>query len=294
MFFILSNYNKKVPFSISKSNALSTIENHQDELKFASTEANSPVQFFCAKQSGTGMFQRKDLVPAKYFAVQLIFEKDKDKASRVNDVNTYTDLITAFGGKKAKERLEKRALAHQAPAGNILFNVENQLLPAFNKDAESPKDIYATDLMFEKEIIEELSTLEVDVNELSEFVRGIYREDLQLEMLLLDCLYKLVTEKTIFDRTLGRCRAFYDSIKGMLVKGRLPRLVKDKCAVKFYIVLLSISGFEFNLDQVPKLFMPHEKIMSLLKMIGCSVTKGNCVKLEGQPKSSYKVKRQRL
>ena len=47
--FILSNYNKKLPFKISEINNLTVIENSIDNLTFKAIESNSPVRFFVIK-----------------------------------------------------------------------------------------------------------------------------------------------------------------------------------------------------------------------------------------------------
>lgn len=289
--FILSNYNQKAPFKVSKSNNLDVIESQVNNLTFFSIEKNSPVQFFCIKHNTSGTFSRDELIPAKYFTVETVFEKDAVK--KVDSAHTYNNLITAFGDKKSKERVAKRGLVSYAPKESITFNIENHLIPPFNKEAESPRDAYCVDLMFDKELVDRFEAMRVDTSNLSDFVRPIYTPDQKKNMLILDCIFKMLSERVIGERLLGRYRFFYLSIRDDLVKGRLPTLLRDKYIIKFYVILLIVSDFEVNLEQVPKFLLTQEKVVAFLKMIGCTINKDGLVRLERLPKDTFTTKKQR-
>ncbi|ELA41216.1 uncharacterized protein VICG_01705 [Vittaforma corneae ATCC 50505] len=269
--FILSNYNQKAPFKVSKSNNLDVIESQVDNLAFFSIERNSPVQFFCTKHNTFGAFSRDELIPAKYFTVETIFEKEamqKDDATHL-----YNNLITDFGDDKSKERVAKRSLVSYLPNESITFNIENQLIPPFDREAESPKDAYSVDLMFDKDVIDRFEAMRVDINDLSDFVRSIYTPDQKRNMLILDCIFKMLSERTIGERLLRKYRFFYSSIKDDLIKGKLPALLRDKYVIVFYVVLLIVSGFEINLEQIPRFLLTQDKVVAFLKMIGCTINK---------------------
>lgn len=291
MFFIVSNYTKDAPFKVSKANNLSVIETQSDNVKFSSIEDNSPVQFFCINHIVDGSFHREALQMAKHFTVEAIFEKEMPVV--IDDANQYSNLISDFGDKKSRDRISKRGLVNYTPVQSVMFNIENQLLPEFNRDAETPHDLYSIDLMFGRDILTEFNQIEVNVDGLSDFVKGIYKSTLKTQMLLLDCLYKMLSERIITERLFGQCEFFFTTVKDSLVKGKLPSLVRDKYVMKFYIILLIVCGFEFNLDHIPKFSLTHEKVVLLLKTLGCTVSKNGQVKLENHPKETFTTKRLR-
>lgn len=289
--FILSNYSKNAPFKVTKANNLDVIEAKINNLTFFSIEKNSPVQYFCVKHNESGSFSKRDFIQAKFFSVETIFERELTEKN--DDANAYANLITDFGDKKTKERVAKKGLVNYSSKEPITFNIENQLLPPFDKDADSPRDAYSIDLMFAKETLEELESVKVDIDELSEYVGGIYHPGMKVHMLILDCIYKILVDRAVGENALGRCRVFYNEIKNDIVKGRLQLIARDKLVIKFLIILLIVSDFELCLGDIPKFFMTSEKLTTLLKIIGCVINKQGTVKLESMPVESFTSKRRK-
>lgn len=287
---IISNYHKNAPLRISKKNNLDVIESQTGSLKFMSVECNSPVQYFCVKSVEASALSRDALVPAKFFIMETIFEKPS--ISRSDDTNSYANLISDFGDKHSKNRIKKRDIITYASKQSITFNIENQVLPPFDKDAEDPKEVYSLHLMFGESV---LANLEeggpVDVEKLCYFVRKIYDEGQRPLMIALDCIYKLLADRNVSERALGDFRFFFSEVRGELVRGRLPQLAKDRLLVKFYIILLMASGFEIQVDQLPRFGETQNKITSLLRIIGCSVTKGGVASLDTLPRDTFSTKR---
>ena len=287
--FILSNYKKKEPFRVSESNNLSVIESSLDNLTFKAIESNSPVQFFCIKSDFNGSFQKTDLIKAKLFTVETIFEKPI--VEQENMASSYVNLVTDFGDKRSKESLNKKGMTKFTPSSSVTFNIENQILPAFHKDAQTPYECYSVSLLFEDEALDAFQSFDLSMPDACLFVRTVYRDDQKLYMTILDCLHKVLTEKLVFERALGKYGFFFKFIKDDLVRNRLPLLVKDKLMVKFYIVALMSCGFELIIDQVPRFGETQTKLISLLKMIGCTISKNGRAKLDTMPKDSFTTKK---
>lgn len=289
--FILSNCNKKVPFKISKNNNLNVIESQVDNIKLFSIESNSPVQFFCIKHKEDGVFSKSDFIPATHFTVEKIYEKEN--IQKPEESNLYNNLISDFGDKKAKEKNAKKGLVSYAPKESITFNIDNQLIPPFDKDASSPRTAYSLDYMFDQELISKFENVELDPEDLTEYVRSIYDDSQPKAMAMLDCLYRVFSEKIVNEYSFSKYKFFYQSIKSDLIRGRLPVLLRDKLLVKFYVILLIFSGFEIKFSELPKFFLTKEKIVSFLKMVGCTIGKNDIVKLEHMPKDTFSTKRQK-
>lgn len=287
--FILSNYKKKEPFKVSESNNLSIIESTLDNLTFKATEDNAPVQFFCVKTNSVGIFKKEDLIKAKLFTVETIYEKPM--VEQENSNSAYVNLVSDFGHKKAKENLSKRGMVKLTPSNSVTFNIENQILPQFHKDAISPMECYSLSLLFDDEVLEAFQNANFSVSDACLFVRTVYKEDYRLHMIILDCIHKVLSEKLIFERALGRYGFFYKFIKDDLVRNRCPYLFKDKLMVKFYIVALLACNFELVLDQLPRFGETQTKLISLLKMIGCSIAKNGRIVLDTMPKDSFTSKK---
>lgn len=288
--FILSNYKKKLPFTVSKANNLAVIETSLDNLTFKAIESNSPVQFFCVKSCpAANSFNTKEFIEAKHFTIETIFEKPQIELE--NTTSSYLNLIADFGDKRSKEAVAKRGLRKFVPSDNITFNVENQLLPSFDKEATSPTKCYSLANLFEDELLESFESVESVMADSCLFVRTIYKEDKKLYMVILDCLHKVLNEKLVYARILGKYHFFYDFIKDGLFKNRLSYIQKDKLIVKFYIVALMACDFELVLDQIPRFGETLVKVSALLKMIGCSISRSGKVKLESMPQDTFTAKK---
>lgn len=287
---IISNYHRDAPFKVSKKNSLDVIESQLGSLKFLSVECNSPVQYFCVKSTGASALSRDSLVPAKFFIMETLFEKPS--ISKQDDTNSYANLINDFGDKHSKDRIRRRDIITYASKQSITFNIENQVLPPFDKDAEDPKEVYSLHLMFGESVLRSLEERSsVNVEKLCYFVRSIYDDAQRPLMMALDCIYKLLSDRNVSERTLGDLGFFFSEVKDELVRGRLPQLAKDRLLVKFYIILLMASGFEVHADQLPRFGETQNKVIALLKIIGCSVTKSGVVKLDTLPKDTFSTKR---
>jgi len=310
--FVLSNYNKKIPFKISKKNNLDVIESQKDNIKFVSVENNAPVNYFCIKRScnevaenrerESHVFYRESLIPSKFFIVETIYEKPN---LRHEEADTYVDLINDFGDKKSKNRIKKKDIVTYVSKQSITFNIENQILPNFDKEASSPRTAYSLELMIGSETLRaitqclnEFADREESLNDhFSSFVKKIYLEAHQEDeskkplFLALDCFYRALSENFITDRIFGPFRFFYDEFKDDLIRGRLSKLSKDRSLVKFYILLLIISDYETKMSSIPKFGETLAKITSFLRIIGCNIGKDGKVKLEMLPKDTFAVKK---
>ncbi|KAM0679782.1 hypothetical protein GINT2_001953 [Glugoides intestinalis] len=289
--YILSNYNKDVPFDISTNNGLISLQANENGISFVSVESNSPVQYFCVSHEDSATFSRDDFIPSKFFIVETMFEKDIEQLQDTG--NAYENLIISFGDKRNKERISKSSISQYTQKGPITFNIENQLLPPFDKEAESVKEAYSIYYMFNQRTLEAFEEAKVDPNELSAFVQENYNPEKKQHMLLLHCLCKALEEKNLHESVFCRYKVFYNEIKDCISKGRLLPLERDRLVVKFLIVHLLASDYEVNLKGIPRFMLSTEKLSSLLRMIGCTINRAEVVRLENLPIESFKTKRQR-
>lgn len=291
MFFVLSNYKKPLPFKVSITNNLYNIKTELDNLQYSAIEDNSPVQYFCSKHNSDGVFSKEDIAAARHFTVQMLFEKDPSQLRE--EFTSYKNLIHDFGDKKSKSRLNKNTFVSYVQKDPITFNVENQILPSYNKSAESPKEAYSIEYMFSDNVLSGFSSME-GFDELDDFIKNIQNvEGMECYIFALDCLYKTLINKTVNERHLCDYLFFYDEIKDSLVKSRLTPLLKDQLIVKFYIMLLIVSDYELNLEEIPRFFSSREKVQTFLKIIGCSITKSGKVTLEFLPMDTFSSKKRR-
>lgn len=289
--YILSNCNKAVSFKITKNNSLDVLEANENGVSFLSVEANTPVQFFCVEHKESATFSKDELIPSKFFLVETIFEKENPQEQ--DSGNAYMNLIASFGDKKNKEKASKFDFSDYQQKGPITFNIENQLLPPFDKEAETVKEAYSIYFMFNQETLDAFEEMTVDPKQLSPFIQGIYNPEKQLHMHILQCLYKTLEEKFLHENVFGSYKVFYNEIKAFVLKGRLLSIERDRIIVKFLIVLLLASDFEVNLKNIPRFMLTNEKLTSLLRMIGCTITKSGDVRLESLPIETFKAKRQK-
>lgn len=304
--FIISNYKKKQPFTISTKNNLKVLESHEDNITYHSTENNSPVNYFVVKsqvdsekEESSKVFHREMLIPSKLFIVETIYEKPQNNIIEPKDA--LLDLITDFGDKKTKNRIKKKDIITYVSKQSITFNIETQILPDFDKENPDPRKVYSLKLLLKNDTFSNLEKYsnEIQINDanLSSFVTNYIQtfvdteENKECLILALDCYYKMLNEKLVTERTFGNLKFFYDEVKAELINGRIPQLFRDKILVKFYILLLILSGFELNFDQLPRFGQSQNKISSLLKIIGCNITKNGLVKLELLPKDSFAIKK---
>lgn len=291
--FIISNNKKDSSFEVSKTNNLYVIKNNDEEIIHEAIEENSPVGYFTIKMdTQQTAFLTEEFEPAKFFTIETKYEQPK-KDVYVDNTTLYHNLINDFGDKKSKEILSKRGMVSYINKENITFNVENQILPNYNKDATSIKDCYSLNYMFPEQIIQEFIDCDIPVEDLSDFIRPMYNEDYRVYYLVLDCIYKTLDSKLVLESNLSYYRFFYDSIKGFLSNRRISLLEKDKLAAKFYIILLMVSGYTSKLELLPRFGTTATKLNILLKMIGCTVSKSGLVKLEILPKDTYTTKKQK-
>lgn len=299
MFFVLSNYKKPLPFRVSTTNNLYNITAEMDSLQFSATEDNSPVQYFCCRHSPDRVFSKEDLSTARHFTVKMIFEKDPSQM-REEDTS-YKNLISDFGDKRSKSKLNKNIFVSYTQKDSITFNVENQILPPYNRDAESPREAYSIEYMFSDKVLDGFSSME-GYEELDDYVKNLQNElgisegtkdGMESYVFAMDCIYKTLQSKTVYERLLRDYPFFYDEIKDTLVKSRLTPLMRDQLIVKFYIMLLIVSDYELKFEEIPRFFASREKIQSFLKIIGCSISKAGKVTLEFLPMSTFSSKKRK-
>lgn len=292
MFFILSNYKKPLPFKVSTTNNLYDITAQLDNLKYSSIEDNSPVQYFCSKHSPDGIFSKQHLSPARHFSIQMIYEKDPSLMRE--EFTSYKNLIHDFGDKRSKSRISKNTFVSYVQKDPITFNVENQILPSYNRDAESPREAYSIEYIFTDNVLNGFSSMD-GYDELDDYTRNIQKdiEGMDSYIFAIDCLYKTLSNKFVNERILRDYPFFYEEIKGGLVKSRLTPLVKDQLIIKFYVLLLIVSDYELNFEEIPRFFSSREKIQTFLKILGCNVTKSGKVTLEFLPMDTFSSKKRR-
>lgn len=305
--FILSNYRKKEPLRISKSNNLTVVESSLGNLTFKATESNSPVQFFCIKKSAGDLnaesgdcprsFKKSGLIPAKLFSLETIYEKPIIEEA-VSNTNGYLNLIHDFGDKRSKEAVEKRAQKRFVPNDSTTFNVENQILPSYDKSCKNPKEIYSLQLLFEEQILEAALAVELVSKDCCPFVQSLFPDnsstdntDSHVRMVLLEGLHKVLSEKLVSDRSLGKFSFIYKSVKEHMLRNRLPPLIKDKLIAKFLVLSLISGNHTLVLEQIPRFGETLTKITVLLKMLGCSVQKNGIIRLDSLPHDTFTTKK---
>jgi hypothetical protein len=302
--FIISNYKTDIPFKVSKKNNVLMLESNKNNIKYISTEKNSPVNYFCLKRDPNCRLlelNTKDLIEAKMFVVETIFEKEsKKEEDEINKKTGYFNLIENFGDKKSKNRLKKIDGNRASSKETAVFNIENQILPKFDKEAEDPKDVYSLELMVEEVTFQKIDEFEIDINYLNDNVRVIYE---RLEgsntlnhsnkniIVALDCYYKILESERININIFEDKGFFIEEIRNELYSGKLPKLSKDKVVVKVYILLLILNNFEMKLDDIPKFGLELSKVLSMLRIVGCTITRGTKVILKEFPKELYTIKK---
>lgn len=286
--FILSNYFKGKPLSITEKNNRHTLSSFNKEIRYFGIEKKSPVKYFCIKRNKEEILdeiQKENLIPAKIITMETVFEKEIDLT--VED--TYEDLLFDFGDKNARERFKKREFNIKYDIAKIHFNVENQLLPPYNRNADTPNNIYSLELMFGEDIFENFKYAAIEYENMSSLVKDQkYSTEKIVLFRCIDCIYRILSMPDNFvDKSLPKAYRFYHKeIKKECFNGRLTTILKDKLIVKLYILLLICNDYEINYESLPKFNMQKEKINTILVMIGCKISKSGAIRLSNMPKEN--------
>ncbi|KAI4291815.1 hypothetical protein PAPHI01_1089 [Pancytospora philotis] len=286
--YILNNCEEDVTFRVTKKNGIASLHAEDAPVTYASTEARHPVQYFCvpaAPAGGPVSIRPQEMVSAKFFSVELVLER---AAAPAEQEATYDALINSFGDKNSKKRMKKREAGEASRARAVQFNIGNQLLPDFNRDASDVRDVYRLELLFGDAVLEGLEHADVEPDDMC-YAARVNRPDGdgRVLMVAVDCLYKILELKSPKPENIPGCyRFFYDEIKHEMTRGRMSSLQRDKLTVKLYIVLLMINNYSLQYAQLPKFDAPRSKVVGMLKAIGCTVKPSGLVTLANFPQET--------
>lgn len=297
--FIISNYKHRTPFKISKKNNVYSLESNLEDIRFRATEENSPVNFFFIKKStNSDVFETSDLKEAKLFIVETIYEKS-EKVCEEEEILTrggYLNLIENFGDKKSKNKIKKTE-SIKTYKETAVFNIENQILPAFDREATQISDAYSLKLMIKDSTFQHINESELILGDLTAYCLMLHGRINNLtsidknNLLALDCFYRALSSERINPSIFESKEYFYNEIKDLLYSGKLPSLAKDKIVAKAYILILMLNQFETSMNDLPNFGMNSSKIISILKIIGCNITGGSKITLKEFPRDFFTIKK---
>lgn len=285
--FLLNNYSKNYPFKITKKNNRIKLEHKTETVSYLGQEQNNPVQYLCLKisEGERNLIKTAELKEAKFFNIETIYEKELES----RDEGTYEKLISDFGDTKSKDRFKRREINSQVRSQAVHYNIENQFIPAHNRDGTSVTEIYRIDLMFTPQILENFLNIEIDFENLCYLVKKHkYTEDRKVLFIAIDCLYKYLNERDLRENTVPKeYKFFFQEIKTECIRGRMSSVMKDKLIVKLYILLLMVNNYKMHYDSFPKFGAVKIKIMNILRAIGCGVSSTGIVSLLNLPQETY-------
>lgn len=286
--FILSNCKEDFVFKVTRKNGRITLKRVDKDdsdgvlpLTYKAVETNRPVQYFCFPHQESAMpIETSSLLPAKFFETSIHCEQPL-VASEGRDYAELDELWDMKGRRFTKKRAN---IPTQAPQP-IRFTIENQIIPEFNRDATSPKDIYKVDLLFSESALEGLSSIRRDSASMCPLVQNFtITEENRVVCNAIDCLYTVLSHRFLKKEALPSFYSFfYDEIKDDLIGNRLSSLSKDRLTARLYVAVLLLNNLRVSYTMIPKFDNSRARTLDILKAIGCEVSNSGSVTLRRPP-----------
>lgn len=260
-------------------------------ITYSAIESNHPVKYVCLPHGlqiakTDRIILRSELLPARFLQLETNYERPVEEYNEF----TFVNLINEFGGKAARENIKKRDIQATTKSGAMHFNIENQLLPRFNKDTSNALDIYQIEDLFQHSTIDNFCAVE-SPEDLCPLVK---HEDITPTskpfLIAIDCLYKYLSLRNIKERSVpSEYKFFYQEIGDSIFQGRLSPLAKDRLVIKLYILLLMVNNYKVPIMQLPTFNLTRSKIVVMLKSIGCRVAGDGFAVLVKAPSHSNRI-----
>ncbi|KAM0674504.1 hypothetical protein GVAV_002119 [Gurleya vavrai] len=289
-------------YKISKEDS-NLILKHEDLLVSKQLKKIETIpKFFVFTENNNGSYKINDKnYQAKEAKMYHIIPKTEEKDEKIKEneqENTIENLIESFGNKKSKKLFKEYKERQKTTRENKKnYTYEEQLLPNFEQDAKSIKDIYKTENIFPKAMITSFASIKYNENDLHLDLKNIFKEEFDIEFLILDCIYKLIDKKKIFASSLNSyfingCDSFSDYVKEFIGDRFVTDKAKDKLAMLAFVLLLIVNDFKIKFEELPKFKYDNSKIIMMLKTLGCNYSdKTGFVKLARVPTSEVVFKR---
>ncbi|KAI5177938.1 hypothetical protein PAEPH01_2517 [Pancytospora epiphaga] len=289
--FILNNYDKEEPFTITKKKNVISLSNHCDNVEYVAVEERRPVQYFCRKRNDDNeisVIRKSSIIPAKMFSIGIVYEKEGGTQQEVS----YDLLVHEYGDKGARDRIKRREMGDTTRVQSMQVNVTNQILPEFNRNTENVKEAYKLELLFNEKVLEGFGRASVEPEDLSCFLERYQASETNaVHLAAIDCLYKILSAKNVNNIDLPESYTpFYSEVKKDATRGRLSSLLRDKLVVKLYVLLLMINDYTLHYNEIPVFDAPKQKITGILKMIGCSMSSNGIVSLTKLPQETFTLR----
>jgi len=285
--FIVENYDSEAPLEISVKNNRAYLSASFDSISCVGKEMQTPVQYFCVPRlNKDGSLSTEDLVPARLVQMETVYEK----TDLVEEDTSYDKLQKTFGTHSAKRAMAGRDRVDIDRSKSIRFNVENQILPQFNSQTTSIKEVYSFDLLFREGVVEEFENTEL-VMPCSLVQKYCSTHSIENRILVaIDCIYKTLS-RPFFDVNRFPYPFFCEEVKDALFRKRLPQMEKDKLLVKLFILILMINDYRVRIEDLPTFDVLNNKVVALLKTIGCTVSSKGDVILNRMPTETYSIEK---
>lgn len=271
-----------------------------DTYKKVSKKQDTPATFYVLKESKNGDLSidnvKYQIKKAEYHFFETIIESERKETKEDN----IESLIAAFGNKRSKEIYKERKNRVQAMKNDKVYFFEEQILPAFNANAEKPEDIYKLEDLFTEEIVVKFKTIEYKKEDLHELIRLYDINKFHVHLLLMDCILKAMEKKKLNPNHLsksfiGGCAVFQDFLEDFMMNRSFTDIGRDKMAILFYILLLMVNNYNAHFDTFPKFRFESDKVILILKKIGCIYhDKTKVVSLVNKPVTEVEFKKRKI
>ncbi|KAM0671998.1 hypothetical protein OCOL_001056 [Ordospora colligata] len=268
---IFANLCKDVEFEVQNVNGRVFLNGMVEGVGFRGVERNSPCNFWVVK-AGNGEIDMKSAVQARMVSVETVYESGA--VSREAGID---ELYMSFGNKRMMDYV-KRKIIDRSNGTFVRSKIQAkiQILPPINENAKDVEEYFVLERMFPTSVLDEFSKINLGSVELHADLET-FKQDIgmKIHFLLADCIMKVLEKKYVTRDCLSDSEysSFFDVIKNEIEEMRLTPLCRDRLAVLCYILLFQIEGFCVHYDMLPKFGFGKEKVVSILKLIGCEYLK---------------------
>jgi hypothetical protein len=264
---IFANFCKDVEFEVQNVNGRVFLNGKVEGVGFRGVEGNVPCNFWVVDASD-GEIDMKSAVQARMVCVETVYESGA--VSREAGVD---ELYMSFGNKRMMDYVKRKSIDRSN--GTFVrskIQAKTQILPPINEDAKDVEEYFVLERMFPTSVLDEFSKINLGSVELHADLEA-FKQDIGMKMhfLLADCIMKVLEKKYVTRDCLSDSEysSFFDVIKNEIEEMRLTPLCRDRLAVLCYILLFQIEEFCVHYDMLPKFGFGKEKVVSMLKLIGC-------------------------
>ncbi|KAH9411592.1 hypothetical protein HK407_04g06970 [Ordospora pajunii] len=264
---VFANFCKDVEFEVQNVNGRVFLDGRVDGVGFRGIEGSVPCNFWVVEASD-GKICMENAVRARMIAVETVYESGV--VSRETGID---ELYMSFGNKRMMDYVKRKSIdGNSGVLVRSKIHAKTQILPPINEDAKGVEEYFVLERMFPATVLDEFSKINLGSVELHADLEA-FKQDVGMKkhFLLADCIMKVLEKKYITRDCLSDSEywSFSEVIKNDIEEMKLTPLCRDRLAVLCYILLFQIDGFCVHYDMLPKFGFGKNKVVGMLKLIGC-------------------------